>query len=191
MSGNKLRYDDDVTGSDQAVRGSDNRLNTSGRVDSRAYYNSRDRGQCYSVTFDHTTAADGEYSLYLKNTATANPRTLVISSVGVNATNIARFKFWRVTGTAANGVARIPTNQNFASPNDAEVICLHDGGGTTISGLTTSGIELDDIQIQANSHAEIRTGDRIRLGQNEAVAIELDTATSTPNAFGVLFFYFE
>ena len=68
---------------------------------------------------------------------------------------------------------------------------LHDGSGTPISGLTTSGIQLDDIRMGANDHRELRLSDALHLGQNDAIALELDTATSTPLVHGVVFFYME
>jgi len=185
----KIEFQNDVTRAQEETAGSDGRLNVSSRADNRAYYNSRDEGQCYSMTYNHPSAGNGEYSFYLKNTSTT--KTLVISSVGVNTTNIARCKLWFVTGTAGDGIARTPRNLNASSPNDATVIALHDGAGTTISNLTVSGDEIDDIQLPADHHEELRLTDRIRLGQNDAVALELDLGTTTPTIFGVVFFYFE
>ena len=185
-----LSYFSDVTKALQQVAGSDGRLNVSSRTDGRAYYISRDEGQAYAMTYEHSAAANGQYSFYLQNTSTTG-KTLVISSVGVNTDNIARVKFHFVTGTAGDGVARVPANLNHDSQFEATVNALHDGGGTTISGLTVEGIPIDDIRLGANVHEELRLSDRIRLGQNSAVALELDTGTSTPLVHGVVFFYFE
>lgn len=185
----KIEFKNDRTRALEETEGSDGRLNVSSRSDSRGYYNSRDVQQSYSMTFNHPSAADDQYSFYLKNTSV--DKTLVISSIGVNSTNIARLKFWSVTGTATDGIARVPHNLNEASPNDAAAVALHDGGGTTIGGLSTEGIEVDDIQLIANGHQELRLFDRKRLGQNDAVALEVDLATSTPTVFGVIFFYYE
>lgn len=186
----RIEYRNDRTRAIEEAEGSDGRLNVSSRSDFRPYYNSRDEGQCYTMTFTHTAAANGEYSFYLQNTST--DKTLVVSSIGVNATNIAKLKLWEVTGTAANGVARTPKNTNFTSPNDAAAnTALEDGGGTAISGLTTLGAEVDDIQLTQYGHDELRLSDRLRLGQNDAIALEMDTGTSTPEIFGVIFFYYE
>ena len=186
----RIEFKNDKTRALEEAEGSDGRMNVSARSDERAYYNSRDVGQCYTMTFNHPSAADGQYSFYLQNTST--DLTLVISSIGINSTNIARLKLWAVTGTAANGVARVPHNLNETSPNDAAAsTALHDGGGTAISGLTTESIELDDIQLTANAHDEFRLSDRIRMGQNDALALEMDLGTSTPTIFGVIFFYYE
>ena len=186
----RIEVRNDVTRALEEVEGSDGRMNVSARADNRAYYNSRDEGQCYSMTYDHPTAADDEYSFYLQNTST--DKTLVITSVGVNVTNIARLKLWLVTGTAGDGVARIPRNLNDSSPNDAAAsTALHDGGGTTISSLVVSGIKIDNIQLAANGHDEFHLDDRVRLGQNDAIAMEVHLATSTPTVFGTIFFYYE
>jgi len=186
----RIEYKNDRTRASEEAEGSDGRLNVSSRVDFRPYYNSRDEGQCYTMTFDHPAAADGQYSFYLQNTSV--DKTLVVSSIGINSTNIARLKLWAVTGTAVNGVARTPHNLNETSPNDAAAsTAVHDGGGTAISGITTEGIELDDIQLTLNGHDEFRLSDRVRMGQNDAMALEMDLGTSTPNVFGVIFFYYE
>lgn len=186
----RIEFKNDMTRAIEEVEGSDGRFNVSSRSDPRPYYNSRDEGQSYTLTFDHATAGDGEYSFYLQNTSTT--KVLVVSSIGLNATNIARFKLWEVTGTAGNGVSRTPKNTNLTSPNDAAAgTALHDGGGTAISGLTVAGAEIDDISVVANGHEEMRLSDRVRIGQNDAIALEMDTGTSTPTAFGVVFFYYE
>ena len=186
----RIDYKNDVTRALEEAEGSDGRLNVSSRADNRAYYNSRDKAQCYAMTYEHSAAADGEYSFYLQNTST--DKTLVVSAVGVNADNIARLKLHFVTGTATNGTARVPRNLNSDSANDAAAsTALHDGGGTTIGGLTVSGIPIDDIRMGANDHRELRLTDRVRLGQNDAIALEMDTGTSTPLVHGVVFFYYE
>lgn len=59
-----------------------------------------------------------------------------------------------------------------------------------ISGLTTDGL-IDQASVQLNGHEELRLGDRIRLGQNDAIALELNIGTVTPECFGVVFFYYE
>ncbi len=185
----RIEYKNDQTRALEETEGSDGRMNVSSRSDGRAYYNSRDEGQTYSMTYEHSAAADGEYSFYLQNTSIT--KALVITAIGVNSGNIARMKLWAVTGTVANGVTILPHNLNLSSPHDADVLAIHDGGGTPISGLTTVGIELDDLSITANGHEQFRLGDRLRLGQNDAIALEMDTGTSTPLIFGVIFFYLE
>ena len=184
----RIEYKNDVTRGLEEAEGSDGRLNVSSRADNRAYYNSRDEGQCYAMTYEHLAAADGEYSFYLQNTST--DKTIVVSAVGVNAVAASRLKLWAVTGTATGAGDVVPHNLNFASANDAVGVFKIDTGGA-IAGLTVSGIEVDDIQIGATGHDELRLTDRLRLGQNDAIALEMDTTATTSNIFGVIFFYYE
>lgn len=185
----RIEYKNDMTRALEEMEGNAGRANVSSRTDGRRYYISRDQGQAYSMTFEHSAAADGQYSMYLQNTSPT--RTMVVSAIGLNADNIVRIKLWQVTGTATNGVAQVPHNLNAQSSNAAEVTALHDGGGTAISGLTVSGIAIDDIRLAANGHEEFSLNDSIHLGQNDAIAIEMDTGTSTPLVHGVVFFFME
>jgi len=186
----RIEYRNDVTRATEEMEGSDGRANVSSRVDGRAYYIARDQGQNYNMVFEHSAAADGQYSAYLQNTST--DKTLVVTHIGLNATNIARIKLWEVTGTATDGVSVVPKNTNLVSSNDAAAAtALHDGGGTTIGGLSVSGAAIDDVQLSANGHEEFRLNDTLRLGQNDAIAIEMDTGTSTPLVFGLIAFFYE
>ena len=185
----KIQMENDVTGALESVRGSDNRFNVSSRSDPRGYYISRDQEQCYSMVFSHTAAVDGQYSFYLRNDSP--DKDIVVSSVGLNCdTADTRFKLHFVTGTAGDGVAVVPVNLNRTSSNAAVATALEDGGGTTISGLTIDGT-IDYVGAHG-AHDEMRLVDRVRLGQNDAIAMEFDeNAGGTADAYGVVFFYFE
>lgn len=185
----KQKYADDVTGFSADVLGSDGRGNVSARADSRGFYNSRDRKQTYSASFDHTASANGQYSFYFKNTSPL--LTFVLSGISVNSNLGANVKLWRVSGTAANGVVFTPVNLNLSASKTSDSIFIEDGGGTPISGLTQVGlIEYSKISIDGHEHLE--TDDRIRLSQNEAIALEMDAATSsTPHIFGTMNGFFE
>jgi hypothetical protein len=185
----EITYQNDVTGSVQKARGSDGRLNVSSRGDGRAYYNSRDKGQCYSVSFEHPLSAAGEYSLYFQNNST--DKDFVVSGVEIHSDLGARLKVWFVTGTAANGVAVTPVNMNRSSNNDASASVLNDGGGTAISGLTQDGL-IDFLGLGPTSGDRLLIEDLVRLGQGDAIAIEMDEAVSgTPDIWGTLSGYFE
>ncbi len=185
----EITYQDDVTGFLAKMKGSDGRANVSSRSDSRGYYNSRDREQAYSMPYNHTASVANEYSFYLKNTSSS--KTLVVSFVGVSSDLGVDVKLWFVTGTAGDGVTVTPVNLNKASSNAADVTALDDGGGTTISSLSTDGI-IDYKTIGIGEHEELHVDDRVRLGQNDAIALEVDAVTSgTPQVFGSVFFYFE
>jgi len=182
-----IDYNNDITGAHETAKGSDGRLNVSARSDSRDYYNSRDKGQCYALTFAHTGAAAGEYSVYLKNTST--DKTLVISTLEVNAVENAQIKLWEVTGTATGPAEVTPKNLNLTSSNDATVQAMYDDG-TAISGLSTEGTNIEHIFVPANGHGNVDMKDRLRLGQNDAIALEYDAGT-TGLFVGTIFFYLE
>lgn len=187
--GNKIEYKNDITRALQEVEGSDGRLNVSSRVDERAYYNSRDQAQCYTVAFDFQDATVGEFGTYWKNTNT-NGKTLVISSIGINSVEASRIKLWFVSGTAAGGTTLVPTNCNRSSSNDATSIAMEAGSAATgITGLTGEAL-IDFLYCSAAGHEEFRLSDRIRLGQNDAIAVEYDEGT-TGDLSGVIFGYFE
>lgn len=185
----RIQYIDDVGGNFQETHGSDGRLNVSSRSDSRAYYNSRDQGLYFSLSFNHPDAVNGEYSFYWKNTSST--KILVLQSVFINSDLGANCKLWFVTGAAGDGGIITPTNLNTSSEHAAEATALEDGGGTTISGLVTAGIIAYD-KIPVDNREKMRPCDTIRIGQNKAIALEVDLVTSgTPHVFGTAYGYYE
>jgi hypothetical protein len=60
---------------------------------------------------------------------------------------------------------------------------------TGITGLTTDGL-IDFVYVPATGHEEFRLDDRLRLGQNDAIAVEYDEGTAGDMS-GVIFGYFE
>ena len=185
----EIDYRSDKTRAHEKAEGSDGRLNTSSRSDSRAYYNSRDESRTFSTVFDFQDAAAGEFAAYWQNTST--DRILVIDSVGINAAQNARVKLWFVTGTAAGGNTIVPTNLNKSGvANEAEATCMEGGSAATgITGLTEDGI-IDFAYVSADGHEEFRLGDRVRLGQGDAIAIEYDEGTGGDFS-GVIFGFYE
>ena len=126
---------------------------------------------------------------YLKNESTTG-KTLVISGIGVNSVENSRIKLWYVTGTAAGGTSITPTNMNKASGNAATATAMEGASAATgITGLTTDSL-IDFLYIQATGHEEFRLDDRLRLGQNDAIALEYFEGT-TGDFSGVIFGYFE
>ena len=186
--GIEILYRSDKNGGDERALGSDGRLNVSSRTDSRGYYNSRDEGQSYSLPFDFQSASAGEFAVYWKNTSTT--KAIVIRSIGVNAVQNARIKLHYVTGTAAAGGLIAPTNLNKSSPNFASSITMEGASaGTGITGLTSDGV-IDFVYVNANGHEEFRLDDQLRLGQNDAIAIEYEEGTDGDFS-GVIFGYYE
>ena len=183
----RIQYLNDVTGSLQEAHGSDSRLNVSSRADGRAYYNSRDQGQCFTLVFDHQSAAAGEFSAYWQNTSA--DKELVISSVGLNSVEASRIKLHFVTGTAAGGSSGSPVNMNKVASKQAGSVARIGASGDAITGLTSAGL-IDFAAVTATGHEEFRLSDRIRLGQNDAIALEYDEGT-TGDFYGVIFGYFE
>jgi len=186
----ELFHENDSTGAIERTKGSDGRQNTSARTDSRAYYNSRDRGQMYSFTWTFADTLATQTAAYLRNDAT-DGKHLVIHSIGVNSEKAVRFKLSFVTGTAANGTAVTPTNLNKTSSNAASATAQSAvGAANGITSLTPDG-EIDFAYCQIDGHEEFRIGDTIRLGQNDAIEIEVFEQEAAGDVSGVIFFYFE
>ena len=90
---------------------------------------------------------------------------------------------------ARGGTPIIPTNLNRTSQNAATATAMEGGAAATgITGLTSGGL-IDFAYVQATGHQEFRLKDRVRLGQNDAIAIEYDEGT-TGDFSGVIFGYF-
>lgn len=180
----QITYPNDITGSLQITQGSDGRLNVSSRSDTRAYYISRDRGQAFGVTFDDADAAAGDFIFYLQNTST--DKDLVIDTLDISTTVTGAFKIHFVTGTVSGGSSLTPTNLNRSSSNSAVVTC---SGNGALSGLTSDG-EIEMVALGNTEHATLDMRDRVRLGQNDAIALEFDRGSNTI-AEGDCFFFFE
>lgn len=183
----RIEFRNDNTRATEETEGSDGRLNVSSRSDGRPYYNSRDAGQCYTIVYEHSDAVDDQYAFVMTNTST--DKTLVVSSVGINSDKLVRVQLAYISGAVAQGVSVIPTNLNADSSNDAQASVVHDGGGTAIT-VGTLGALIDDVNVGIHGHEELRLSDRLRLGQNDSIALLLKTG-STPLLTGVVFFYFE
>jgi hypothetical protein len=189
----KVRFANDVTNAEEEARGSDGRLNVSSRQDSRAYYNSRDDQLAFSVAYNMTGAATGEYVVYWRN---ASPdKQLVIHKVTVGCGEPAKAKLWFVTGTAASGTELTPVNQNKAAsrsaPDDSTVMAMEGNGTTPISGLSTDGL-IDIVSIDtAQGMAQFSVQDEIRLGQGDAIAIEMEDLGADADTYGVILGYYE
>lgn len=184
----RLDFKNDRTRALEEMEGSDGRANVSSRSDSRSYYNSRDRGQTYAIAFDFQSAEPGEFGCYVKNTSST--LDLVVAGIGINAEQNSKIKLHYVTGTAAAGNELTPVNMNSGSNNAADCLVREGGSAATgITGITSAGL-LDFAYVVANGHEEFRVQDRLRLGQNDALAIEYDEGTGGDFS-GVLFCFFE
>jgi len=182
----KIQVTSDKTGSEEQIQGSDRRLNTSGRVDSRSYYSSRDDSLAFSLVWDDASSAAGDFILTWENTDTTG-KQLVIDSVGLNSENASSFKLHVVTGTPV-GVSVTPVCLNLQSPVTAQANCV-EAAGTAITGLTSAGV-IDHASVNADGHDEFRLDDRLRVGQNQKIAIEYEQGT-TGRTWGVIFGFYE
>lgn len=183
-----IEYKNDINNAKEDAQGSDGRLNVSGRVDGRRYYNSRDRGQTYTIVWEHLPSATGEYVFYLKNTST--DKTLVLSSIGLNSEVATRFQLETVTGTPAGGNTLTPFNSNTSAPHDAVADVME--GGSSASGITGLTIDekIDQAWCQATGHEEFRMADTVRIKQNQAIAIKC-VENAGGDVAGVIFMYYE
>ena len=149
----------------------DNRLDTSSRVNGRIYYQSRDSGKAFSITSFDTTAAT-EFMLYFKNDSTTEKFHVEI--VTLSAVETVLWKLHQVTGTAAGGAVVTPVNLNLSSGVSASATARGTGA---ITGLTSSSV-LDAIRTVATGGAELNLRDALILGEDDAIAIEYDTGTT-------------
>jgi hypothetical protein len=182
----ELQYTSDKSKGIEKAQGSDNRLNVSSRQDSRSYYNSRDESLAFSLLWDDDTSEAGDFVLYWKNTDTTG-RVLVIDSVGLNAEAASSFKLHAVNGTPT-GVSVTPECLNRAAPKAAQAIAV-EAAGTPITGLTSAAV-IDHAAVGAGCHEEFRLDDRLRIGQDQAIAIKY-TQGAEGRTWGVIFGYYE
>ena len=184
----RIEFKNDLDKKLEELEGSDGRINTSSRSDTRSYYISRDEGLSFSLPFDFQSAAAGEFGVYWRNDSQTND--LVIDAIGVNSAENARLKLWFVSGTAAGGTSLTPTNLNRTSSKSAEATAMEGGSAASgITGLSPDAL-IDFAYCQANGHEEFRLRDRVRLGQNDAIAIEYDEGTDGDMS-GVIFGFYE
>ncbi len=188
-----IQYTNDSNLAEQKVQGSDGRLNVSARSDGRIYYNSRDISRSFSLIFDDASASALDDVCYLKNTDSS--RELVIHAVGVNSIDTGSiFRLKQVTGTQVNGAELIPSCLNRVLTHTASATAAGpvNSNSSDMTGLV-DGVILDQAGTSGiYGHEEFRIQDAIRLGQDDAVAIELfATANADSRVWGVIFFYYE
>ena len=188
-----LEAEHDVTGNNQPIKGSDNRLNVSSRSDGRRYYNSRDLSQTYTLPFDDAACSAGDFNVALFNNRT-DGKSMVISVVNVNALAVASFKIHEVTGTAAGGaVATVPYRENRAkTPNAATVTAstVANSDSSPISGLTSAFL-VRHVSVVASGSKDVDFGDTWRLGQEQGIAVEMESGANATRVFGSIEFFFE
>ena len=185
----KIQYTSNENLAEQMVQGSDGRLSVSSRSDERSYYNSRDKQQAFSLVWSDASSAAGDAVLYWKNTDTTG-KHLVIDGIEINSEKYASFCMAEVTGTAAGGTATTPVCLNRASPRVAQATA-RTADTTPLTGLT-EGVTIDLKTCDAQSSIEMNLHDRLRIGQDGAIAIYVKTVASGPGiTSGTIFGYYE
>ena len=188
----KIQAESDITGSQEDIKGSDNRFNVSSRADGRGYYNSRDESQSFVLLFNDANCTTGDFIVHIQNQK-ADGQHLVIRSIGINSDTASSWDIVTVTGTAGGGnVAATPVNLNFAGVANSATVTANtvvDSDSSPITGLTAVD-EFDHLNVVAGGHEEFRFQDQVRLGEDQAVAVRCKSGTGV-SGFGVIFFYFE
>jgi len=185
----EIEFTSDKTGGTERAQGSDQRFNVSSRADSRAYYNSRDESLAFTLTWQDASTETGDYVLYWQNTDTTG-KVFVVDAIGLNSQYDTDFELWTVTGTGGGGTSATPVCLNRATPKTAQANAF-----TAVTSTVTVGAEEHRIDIAscvAGGHEEFRLVDRLRIGQDQAIAIKCDLiATSPGKTHGVVFGYYE
>jgi len=183
-----IEFKNDRTRAKEELEGSDGRANVSSRSDDRSYYNSRDEKQTYSFVYEFNAAESGEFAAYLKNTSTVGLQ-FIPTQVFVSASANIRIKLWSVTGTAAGGTEVVGANDNLTTDNTPTALAQEGGSAATgITGLTTDRI-LGIARCGANDTQIIPVKDSVRLGQNNAIAVEVDDGTAADVEVTVLGYF--
>ena len=145
------------------------RLDVSARAASREYYESRDEGQVYVAISVDATAVANEETMYLQNTSSTKDMIIEEIVISTDTASIWRVKF--VTGTAAGSSALTSVNLNKGSSNSAAATVRGDGA---ITGLTDDGdVALFRVDANATHHQDFH--EALRLGQDDAIAVECET----------------
>lgn len=165
----------DGTGSGSYVKvTTDNRIDTSSRQSTRAYYVSRDAGQSYIWTSSFS-AATGNEIIYVKNDSTS--KNLYIDFIHVSGVNTGLFEVYQVSGTAA-GTTITGRNLNLTSSNVADATSY---GDASVTGLTI-GNRLYLHRTPANSSGTMEINDTLILGVSDAIALTYTGSTGIVDA---------
>jgi len=167
-----VRIEDGGGKNGSATVSNNQRLDVSSRSASREYYESRDEGSVYSVISVDATAVANEESIYLQNTSTTKDMIIDQIIISTDTNSLWRIKF--VTGTATGSSLLTAINLNKGSSNSANAVARGDGA---VGGLTDDG-DIMLLRIGADGHDEINFSEALRLGQNDAIALECETSAA-------------
>lgn len=171
-------------GAFEETHGSDTRLNTSSRSNSRSFYISRDDGQAYVLHIKDADAADGDLIAYLRNNSTT--KKLYIQDIHISSPVACKFIVSYGNSTTATGTSVTPTNLNKSSSNDADVTAF---GNAAVGGVSAS-TDIASLRISGSSTGEVDFKEGLILGQNDNIVIESDLITSSPDLIEVDIYFF-
>ena len=147
---------------------SSNRLNISAKSNPRAYYNSRDEENCYSIGTEYS-ATDGDYVFYIQNTSST--KAMVLTDLTLSSAEVAKFTVDLVTGNAS-GTDVTPINIKLGSANTAEAVTK---GNAAVTGLTATG-SLHITHVGADDHVELHFMESLIVPKGQAVAVKYNGA---------------
>ncbi len=161
------------------------RLDVSSRSASRQYYESRDEGNVYSITMTDAGAQTTEDLIYLKNTSTT--KDIVIDDIFIGSLAVSEWVLKFVTNTATvAGTVIVPTNLNQASSKTSSSETR--GGATGVTNLIDGGT-IAILRVGVGITSDFKFGEALRLGQDDAIAIELTTTAADGEI--TIFYHFD
>lgn len=155
---------EDAKGSGQSVGVSDNRLDVSARVNSRAFYASRDRQECYTWSAAKNIDATDTILLVCNNSTT---RRLFIESIAVGSDAATRYTIHAPAYPTLAGSAIVGTNNNRTSGNAADASAYEDETGNSQANILRQG------HLPAGAEEIVETDGRIILGYHGCIAVDI------------------
>ncbi len=180
-----VRIDDGGGKNGSATVSNNQRLDVSSRSASRQYYESRDAEGVYSANITDPGALTTEDIIWLKNTSVS--QDVVIDQIFIGSLAVSEWVLKFVTdATPATGTVVTPVNLNKASSKAATVSCRGGAGG--VANLVDDGL-ISILRVGVGITSSFDFGEAIRLGQDDAIALELTTTAA--DAEITIFFHFD
>lgn len=178
---------DGFVSTSQLTKGGKVRLDVEAKSDEVIFFASRDESEAFSWVAQDAAAAAGEYVIYVKNTSTQG-KILVIREIVVGSAELAIWKLSTVTGTAAGGSEITGVCLNRKTPTSAPATA-RSGSTGGVTGLTEQEV-VAICRSTADANKVLDMHDALILGQDQAIAVEIDT-TAGAEASVVVIGHFE
>jgi len=180
-----VRIDDGGGKNGAATVSNNQRLDVSARSASRQYYESRDAESVYSINMTDAGGQTTEDLIWLKNTSTT--QDIVIDSIYIGSLAVSEWVLKFVTDvTPATGTVITPVNLNKASSKTASASAR--GGAAGVANLVDDGV-IGILRVGVGTTSEFHLGEALRLGQDDAIALELTTTAADGEI--TIFFHFD